>query len=385
MRAGVLPAYNLSRWWIASSSVLSMKDLNVIVLTLHRPWFGCRCWKPRGVGEVAEARIRKMDARIPHGVGEKFSWALMFTAVVAACLALADCGGWAQGTTEASVQELIQRLGDKDTDASVRSDAAQALGKIGQGAKEAAPALITALANDKDRWVRAEAAVALKDIGPGAEEVAPALITALANDKDPNVRSSAAMALGEIGPGVKEAAPALISALANDKDSSVREYAARALGEIGLGAKEAAPALISALANDKDRNVRIDVARALRLIAEAARDGERTDMIDQLAQWAQVIEANSFTPEAAKVRTTVDVLRAMQPAWYEVLFEKAGRHPGLVGLVAAYLLVALLWLALLWKSPVALWRINETLEHIPKVKLPGWLGGWKFRSPISAW
>jgi hypothetical protein len=85
--------------------------------------------------EVEEARISKMDARNPHGLAKKFSWALSFTAVVAACLALAECGvGWARGITEASLQEPVQRLGDKDQ--KVRREAAQDLGLIWPGAKE---------------------------------------------------------------------------------------------------------------------------------------------------------------------------------------------------------------------------------------------------------
>jgi HEAT repeat protein len=493
-------------------------------------------------GGVAKARIRKMDARIPHGVREKFSWALTFIAVVAACLTLAGCGGWAQGTRDAHVaahvHEQIQRLGDKDSkvrdsaawelvqigpeavpalsaaltkdpDTNVRfqvlrvlgqigpdakeavpalitalakdpdADVPEALGAIGPGAREAVPALITTLAEETDPYVRSAAAEALGQIGPGAREAVPALITTLAKDTDAGVREDAAKALawirpdakeavpaliitlaeetdslvlvyaaqtlGQIGPGAREAVPALITTLAED-DRSVRAAAAEALGQIGPGAREAVPALITtlaageksygrrpvtvdaaqraaatalgkigpeavpaltatlakdtsppvrtlaaealgqigpiavpaltaALAKDRDEDVRRAAARAFVQIAEAARDSKQTDMIEELARWPQALEANSFPLEAARVRTAIDLLRAIQPAWYKVLFEKAGSHPGLVGLVAAYLLFALLWLALLWKYPLALWRINEILEHLPKVKLPGWLGG----------
>ncbi len=108
--------------------------------------------------------------------------------------------------------------------------------------------------------------------------------------------------------------------------------------------------------------------------AEVARDSKRTDMIEQLTQCAQTLEAGSFTEEATKVRTAVSVLRVIQPVWYQILYEKAGRHRGWVALVAVYLFLALLWLALLWRYPLALWRINEILKDIPKVKMPWWLG-----------
>jgi HEAT repeat protein len=362
-----------------------------------------------------------MDAWNSHGVREKCSWALTFTALVAACLALAECGGWAQGKTVGYVRERIQRLGDKhpgvrseaaldlgpvgrtdakeavpaliaalakDTDPRVRDYAAQALRQIGTDAKEAVPALITALAKDTDPSVRRNAAEALGWIGPDAKEAVPALITALAKDTDPSVRDyaaraldivrtdakeavpaliaalakdtdlsvrgDAALTLGRISRGMKEAVPALITALAKDADWSVRASAAYALGQIGTDAKEAAPYLVNALAKDTDLSVRGDAARALTQIAEAALNSKRTDLTGQLTQWAQALEASSYPTDAAKVRTAVDVLRAIRVPWYEVLYEKAGRHPGLVGLVAAYLLVDLLWLALLWMYPLAL-------------------------------
>ena len=354
-----------------------------------------------------------MDARNSHGVREKFSWALTFTAVVAACLALAECGGWAQGSADAQVaaqvQQQIQRLGSqdanvryvaasalgtmgpdakeavpalitvfrRDTDANVRYLAAAALGFIGPGAKEAVPALITALAMDKDpdQDLRGEAAIALGGIGPGAKEALPALITALAKDTKPNVRGAAAIALGQVSAGTKEAAPALITAFAKDTDPGVRHDAAMGLGEIGLVAKEAIPALTTALAKDPEPKIRGAAAYALTQFAEAALDSKRTDMIEQLTQWAQALEASSFPTDAAQVRTAIFVLRAIRAPWYEVLYEKASGHPIWVGLVAAYLFLALLWLTLLWKSPLSLWRINEVLEHIPRVKLPGSLGG----------
>ena len=134
-----------------------------------------------------------MDARNSHGVREKFSWALPFTAVVAACLALAECGAWAQGATDtlvsARVQEQIQRLADIDP--IVRRNAASALGQIGPSAKEAATFLIVALAKDTDAGVRGSAAQALGAIGPGVKEALPALSAALTKDTDRIVRLDA--------------------------------------------------------------------------------------------------------------------------------------------------------------------------------------------------
>lgn len=101
---------------------------------------------------------------------ERISWGLTFTAVVIACLTLAECTGWAQDTTDADVaapvQEQIQRLANKDPQ--VRWAAAYALHQIGTGAKEAVPALSADLAKDADEGVRIEYVYALKQIGPEA-------------------------------------------------------------------------------------------------------------------------------------------------------------------------------------------------------------------------
>lgn len=93
-----------------------------------------------------------------------------------------------------SVSDLIQQL--RSHDAGVRSSAADALEKIGPGAKEAVPGLIVAL-KDQDGGVRSSAADALGSIGRDAKEAVPALSAAL-KDPDKDVRKSAAAALGNM-------------------------------------------------------------------------------------------------------------------------------------------------------------------------------------------
>lgn len=121
------------------------------------------------------------------------------------------------------VPALIQTL--KDPIADARSNAANALGKLGD--KSAVPELIQTL----------------KDPIAGA-------------------RANAAAALGNLGD--KSAVPALMGAL-KDKEGSVREWAAWALGK--LGDKSAIPALIEAL-SDQEKGVRADVSWALMQIPD---------------------------------------------------------------------------------------------------------------------
>ena len=84
-------------------------------------------------------------------------------------------------------------------------EAVNALVQMGQSA---VPALAEAL-KDKNSVVRTNAAQALKKIGPEAQAAAPALVEAL-NDKEPVVRGHAAEVLGQIG---ELAVPALAKAL----------------------------------------------------------------------------------------------------------------------------------------------------------------------------
>jgi len=245
-----------------------------------------------------------------------------------------------------------------------------------------------AFGQDDNTFVRWSAAYALGMIGPGANEAVAALIAAL-EDPDAQVRGIAADALGMIGPGAKQAVPALIAAL-KDVHARVRGSAAAALRGIGqnpdgsfsprnlppLPAKEVRPGatqVISALTTalkDPNASVRNTAADALVAVVSAARDAKRTDVVEQIDQAAKTLEANSLIEQAKRVRIDVDLLRAIQPPWYEVVYMKAGKHPRITGVAAAYLFLALVWLGLLWQSPLTLWRINAALAPAPNVTIP---------------
>ena len=101
-------------------------------------------------------------------------------------------GGCGNQTPEQKIERPIEELRDEDW--IVRADAAAELGRMGEGAKDAVPALIQAL-QDSDAEVRYNATWALGNIGEGA---VPALIQAL-QGPDEGVRWNAAEALGKIG------------------------------------------------------------------------------------------------------------------------------------------------------------------------------------------
>jgi HEAT repeat protein len=90
---------------------------------------------------------------------------------------------------------LIKALGDEDGD--VRTEAARALGLLGQPANAVLAALSKAL-HDEEAYVRCEAARALGLVGKPDDAVLSALNEAL-DDEDACVRTEAARALGLIG------------------------------------------------------------------------------------------------------------------------------------------------------------------------------------------
>ena len=209
-----------------------------------------------------------------------------------------------------AIPALITAL--KDEDWSVRSSAAEAIGKIaeanpGKEVLEAITALINAL-KDEDSDVRLSAAEAIREIAEANQgnkevlEAITALINALKDDYS-RVRESAAEAIGKIGEAnpnskeVLEAIPALITAL-KDNNKDVRKRAAEVIGKIGVNDEQfetivrmlkegetweerhgaaialgelknlkAIPALITAL-KDNNKDVRKRAAEAIEKIAE---------------------------------------------------------------------------------------------------------------------
>ena len=82
---------------------------------------------------------------------------------------------YADETQEQQVERLIKQL--RDQDSNVRANTAEALGEIGGGAVDAAPALIQAL-QDQNANVRGFAAEALGNIGtPEALKAITTVIT----------------------------------------------------------------------------------------------------------------------------------------------------------------------------------------------------------------
>lgn len=155
---------------------------------------------------------------------------------------------------------MITALGDEDK--FMRGNAAEALGKIGDGS--AVEPLITALGDEYApmRWYAAEALGRIGD-----ERAVEPLIIAL-GDEHKVVRSWTATALGKISDG--RAVEPLITTL-GDEYALVRWAAAESLGEIGD--PRAIPALEKAI-TDSDEDVRKHAKEALDTIKSRVEEPE---------------------------------------------------------------------------------------------------------------
>jgi HEAT repeat protein len=183
---------------------------------------------------------------------------------------------------------LIAIAGDPSCKQELRAAAADALSELGPEAAEAVPLLLKALSDPQlhftpfaralwkiDRRqapavVRAAnafltqeeytggAASILEEIGPEAKDAVPALIKHLSEERDEPSTDSPARALAAIGP---PAVPALVEVLAGD-DMVLSSIAAETLGRIGAGAAAAIPALEKAVSGEDDE-VRREAVKAL--------------------------------------------------------------------------------------------------------------------------
>ncbi|MEX2142619.1 MAG: HEAT repeat domain-containing protein [Pirellulales bacterium] len=159
------------------------------------------------------------------------------------------------------VPQLIRMLSDKDPEDQhqlVRRFAAYALRALGESSKAAVPGLLKIASNKDDNVsVRAEAVQALGEIGQASPEVVAALVKLLddparINEHYPTIGSTASSALGRFKANA-DAAHVLIERL-ELTDAQERAAAAAALGTTGFGMPEAEDALLELL-DDKSTAV----------------------------------------------------------------------------------------------------------------------------------
>jgi HEAT repeat protein len=144
------------------------------------------------------------------------------------------------GTLEADVPKIVDvpkqiaaLKGGKT--ARERATAAEEIGRYGaiRGAavKDAIEPLLDALKNDSEASVRSAAATALGAIGPEPKTTVPALTEAL-KDSSASVKIAAALALGQFGPDARPSLSALRELAANKKDKKISMAARTAVKSI---------------------------------------------------------------------------------------------------------------------------------------------------------
>jgi len=168
---------------------------------------------------------------------------------------------------------IIYEIGtynESSTSTQMKNIIISALGGIGENAKEAIPSLVNVLKipEQEEEYIdsfinktkrgfkafiddpisqrasmRVEAARALGKIGINSEEALHALEDAL-NDPKPKVRREAALSLGKLGESAKRAIPFLLNSL-KDNNPDVRWRSSEALGKLGENTEE----IISGLSN----------------------------------------------------------------------------------------------------------------------------------------
>jgi HEAT repeat protein len=238
-------------------------------------------------------------------------------AVCALLLFLPGC--WNQSPPSDPVHQtstLVALLADSDP--TMRTTAAQALGKIAR--PEAVPALLRSV-NDAEPSVRAMSAWALGNYGEDVLDAAGLELAGRLDDSAPAVKRAAALALGNIGgtqaivellserlksPDVEtrraavstltwlEAGSAYHAVLAavHDPDAQVRHGAVAALGE--MVDPRALPAIRERLAKDVDAGVRGEAAyrlgkfgdRTVMPALETAAENDPDPIVRRWAAWA---------------------------------------------------------------------------------------------------
>jgi HEAT repeat protein len=168
-------------------------------------------------------------------------------------------------------------------DPGVKVRAIHALRAYGKDAREVVQTIIEALKN-RDASVRVNAAIALGFIGFDAKDLRngiDGLIHLLASDPEGIVRYQAARALGRLGPDSAPAIPALVSRIKDPAASEIRGAVAYALGSAGWDSERRFPdaraihALLRAL-DDVSHDVRMEALFSPIILGPPAQATDKT-------------------------------------------------------------------------------------------------------------
>ncbi|NET64014.1 MAG: hypothetical protein F6K63_06190 [Moorea sp. SIO1G6] len=240
----------------------------------------------KNIQNLSLSAIVRLDNTSESLVNTLLSWLKDDDATIRSEAALAL--GELDQVSEPVVNSLLMGLNDKN--ARVRYSSIWALGKLKQHGKTVVSALLTRL-NDQNSRVRCLSASVLGKLDQHSESVVSALVTCL-KDKDSDLRCAAATALGQLGNGqLGNLSETVISALLpqlEDQDSDVRCAAIKALSQLGNSSQVVITALLGCL-KDEESGVRASAAETL------AELGKPSSYVSSaLAQWIELHQASDY-------------------------------------------------------------------------------------------
>ncbi|NEQ09916.1 MAG: signal transduction protein, partial [Moorea sp. SIO4E2] len=240
----------------------------------------------KNIQNLSLSAIVRLDNTSESLVNTLLSWLKDDDATIRSEAALAL--GELDQVSEPVVNSLLMGLNDKN--ARVRYSSIWALGKLKQHGKTVVSALLTRL-NDQNSRVRCLSASVLGKLEQPGETVVSALVTCL-KDKDSDLRCAAATALGQLGNGqLGNLSETVVSALLpqlEDQDSDVRCATINALSQLGNSSQVVITALLGCL-KDEESGVRASAAETL------AELGKPSSYVSSaLAQWIELHQASDY-------------------------------------------------------------------------------------------
>lgn len=212
-----------------------------------------------------------------------------------------------------AVTPLIEVL-KKDKDPVVRAAAVVSIGKIGEDAGSALPALTAAL-RDSDQQVRKNAVQAIPKLGKKA--MVPHLVLRL-QSQNWRDRYNAIHAISRMGKDAAPAIPHLIKTIKSDSEVSVRFGAINAIANLGPVAAPAFPVLIEAM-EEKHDSISPGAAYALGNIAVSLHENasqlsiqDIDKTISKLEKAVQIINNPSFKFPEKSITYVSEPLEALK-------------------------------------------------------------------------
>ncbi|WP_083618927.1 HEAT repeat domain-containing protein [Planktothrix paucivesiculata] len=204
-----------------------------------------------------------------------------------------------QGNPQA-IAALVKVI-ENTEDESTHWRAAESLGKIGQGNPQAIAALVKLIQTTEDEYTRWLAAESLGKIGQGNPQVIAALVKLIENNEDESTHWRAAESLGKIDPGNPQVIAALVKVIENTENEYTRKRAADSLGKIGQGNPQAIAALVKLIENTEDESTHWRAAESLGKI-----DPGNPQVIAALVKVIENTEDESTRREAADSLGKID-------------------------------------------------------------------------------